>query len=158
MVSSFHNETPKHPFRRCAEAPAPLRSRLQERLSETGPAGISDPQEGRPHRAADGAPPRRQQRRNRRRARRVRRHLQPRAGAALDRPAARRPARRLRDDGRWVDPTGAGDTFCGATLAHILHNMPIQEAAEVACDLAAQNVSHIGPSFIVEHLRESKAR
>jgi len=51
-----------------------------------------------------------------------------------------------------LDPTGAGDTFCGATLAHILHNMPLQEAAEVACDLATQNVEHIGPSYILENL------
>ncbi|MBS1956247.1 MAG: carbohydrate kinase family protein [Cyanobacteria bacterium SZAS-4] len=58
-----------------------------------------------------------------------------------------------------LDPTGAGDTFCGATLAHILHNMPIQEAAEVACDLASQNVAHIGPSYILENLQhKSKSR
>ena len=57
-----------------------------------------------------------------------------------------------------LDPTGAGDTFCGATLAHILHNMPIQEAAEVACDLASQNVEHIGPSFIIENLHKIKKR
>ncbi len=55
-----------------------------------------------------------------------------------------------------LDPTGAGDTFCGATLAHILHNMPLQEAAEVACDLASQNVAHIGPSFIIENLHKFK--
>lgn len=57
-----------------------------------------------------------------------------------------------------LDPTGAGDTFCGATLAHILHNMPLQEAAAVACDLASQNVEHIGPSFIIEHLHKLKSR
>lgn len=57
-----------------------------------------------------------------------------------------------------LDPTGAGDTFCGATLAHILHNMPIEEAAEVACDLASQNVAQIGPNFILENLQKSKSR
>lgn len=57
-----------------------------------------------------------------------------------------------------LDPTGAGDTFCGATLAHILHNMPLQEAAEVACHLASQNVEQIGPSLIIENLHKFKRR
>lgn len=51
-----------------------------------------------------------------------------------------------------LDPTGAGDTFCGATLAHILHGMPCQEAAEVACDVASKNVEQVGPAFLVQNL------
>lgn len=52
-----------------------------------------------------------------------------------------------------LDPTGAGDTFCGATLAHILHGMPLQEAAAVACDIASKNVEQIGPQFALNVLK-----
>jgi hypothetical protein len=52
-----------------------------------------------------------------------------------------------------LDPTGAGDTFCGATLAHVLHDMPLQEAAEVACDIASRNVEQIGPQFAISALK-----
>jgi sugar/nucleoside kinase (ribokinase family) len=55
-----------------------------------------------------------------------------------------------------LDPTGAGDTFCGVTLAHLLHEMPAQEAAEIACDLASQSVEQAGPSLILSILKLSQ--
>ena len=39
-----------------------------------------------------------------------------------------------------VDPTGAGDTFCGATLAGLAQGLPMEEACRGACRLAAQTV------------------
>jgi ribokinase len=48
-----------------------------------------------------------------------------------------------------VDPTGAGDTFCGATLAGLArHARPIA-AAEQAVALAAQTVNAIGPAALL---------
>ncbi len=64
------------------------------------------------------------------------------------------PATRIKE----LDPTGAGDTFCGATLAHLLHNMPVQEAAEVACDAASKNVEKIGPKFVLQCLQRQMSR
>jgi ribokinase len=44
-----------------------------------------------------------------------------------------------------VDPTGAGDTFCGATLAWLQRGASPVEAAGEAVKLAAQTVSAAGP-------------
>jgi ribokinase len=44
-----------------------------------------------------------------------------------------------------IDPTGAGDTFCGATLAGLAHGASPFTAARRAVVLAAQTVSAIGP-------------
>ncbi|HEY9731152.1 MAG TPA: carbohydrate kinase family protein [Drouetiella sp.] len=65
------------------------------------------------------------------------------------------PATRITE----LDPTGAGDTFCGTTLAHILHGMPVQEAAEIACDVASKNVEQVGPAFLISAFtKQSKFR
>lgn len=48
-----------------------------------------------------------------------------------------------------VDPTGAGDTFCGGTLAGLTQGHPPVEAATHAMTLAAQTVSQIGPAALL---------
>ncbi|MEM7130184.1 MAG: carbohydrate kinase family protein [Chloroflexota bacterium] len=45
-----------------------------------------------------------------------------------------------------VDPTGAGDTFCGVTLAGLANGMALREAMLNGCSLAAQTIQGIGPS------------
>jgi hypothetical protein len=48
-----------------------------------------------------------------------------------------------------LDPTGAGDTFCGATLAHLsLGEHPVM-AASLAMPLAAQMIEHVGPTALL---------
>ncbi len=47
------------------------------------------------------------------------------------------------------DPTGAGDTFCGATLAGLALGMTPTAAAEHAVVLAAQTVSDTGPTSLL---------
>ena len=47
-----------------------------------------------------------------------------------------------------LDPTGAGDTFCGATVAHILQGHHPVMAARSATSLAAQMIEHIGPTAL----------
>jgi hypothetical protein len=50
---------------------------------------------------------------------------------------------------REVDPTGAGDTFCGATLAFLLaHEHPIM-AAQRAVALAAEMIAYVGPTALM---------
>jgi len=53
------------------------------------------------------------------------------------------PAQRL-------DPTGAGDTFCGATLAFLAQGVHPVMAARYAVALAAQVVEQVGPSALLE--------
>jgi len=48
------------------------------------------------------------------------------------------------------DPTGAGDTFCGATLAGLATGMTPVVAAERAMEWAALTVSDIGPSSLLK--------
>ncbi|MEA3336433.1 MAG: carbohydrate kinase family protein [Chloroflexota bacterium] len=49
---------------------------------------------------------------------------------------------------RELDPTGAGDTFCGTTLALLArHEHPVL-AAEMATALAAQVIESVGPSAL----------
>jgi len=47
-----------------------------------------------------------------------------------------------------VDPTGAGDTFCGATLAGLARGKSPVAAAEEAVQLAAQTVRSVGPAAL----------
>ena len=48
-----------------------------------------------------------------------------------------------------VDPTGAGDTFCGATLAGLARRVSPIAAVEQAVVLAAQTVSALGPAALL---------
>ena len=48
-----------------------------------------------------------------------------------------------------VDPTGAGDTFCGAVLAGLAQGLSPVQAAEQAVKLAAQTVATVGPAILV---------
>jgi sugar/nucleoside kinase (ribokinase family) len=47
-----------------------------------------------------------------------------------------------------LDPTGAGDTFCGASLAFILQNEHPIMAAHKAVALAGEMIEHVGPSAL----------
>jgi len=47
-----------------------------------------------------------------------------------------------------VDPTGAGDTFCGATLAGLARQVSPVQAAEQALQLASQTVAALGPAAL----------
>jgi hypothetical protein len=48
-----------------------------------------------------------------------------------------------------LDPTGAGDTFCGATLAYLLQgDQPIM-AARRAASLAAEMITQVGPTALL---------
>ncbi len=47
------------------------------------------------------------------------------------------------------DPTGAGDTFCGATLAGLATGLTPVVAAERGVELAARTVSGIGPASLL---------
>jgi len=48
-----------------------------------------------------------------------------------------------------LDPTGAGDTFCGATLAHLSLGAHPVMAAHLAMSLAAQMIEHVGPTALL---------
>ena len=48
-----------------------------------------------------------------------------------------------------IDPTGAGDTFCGATLAELARGVSPITAAERAVALAAQTVGALGPAALL---------
>ncbi|MFZ1792587.1 MAG: carbohydrate kinase family protein [Anaerolineae bacterium] len=48
-----------------------------------------------------------------------------------------------------LDPTGAGDTFCGATLAGLARGEHPIIAAQNATLLAARVIEHIGPEFLL---------
>lgn len=48
-----------------------------------------------------------------------------------------------------LDPTGAGDTFCGSTLANLLQGTHPIFAARKAMALAAQEIEHPGPSALL---------
>ncbi len=47
------------------------------------------------------------------------------------------------------DPTGAGDTFCGAVLARLAQGAHPVMAARAAAPLAAQMIEHIGPTALL---------
>lgn len=48
-----------------------------------------------------------------------------------------------------LDPTGAGDTFCGAALANLLQGKHPIIAAQKAMALAAEEIMHIGPAALL---------
>ena len=48
-----------------------------------------------------------------------------------------------------LDPTGAGDTFCGATLAYLLQKKHPVMAARQAVTLAAEMIAQVGPSALL---------
>lgn len=48
-----------------------------------------------------------------------------------------------------LDPTGAGDTFCGATLAYLMQGKHPIMAAQHAVPLAAQMIAHVGPTALL---------
>jgi len=48
-----------------------------------------------------------------------------------------------------LDPTGAGDTFCGATLAYLLQNKHPIMAARYAVALAAEMITQVGPTALL---------
>ena len=48
-----------------------------------------------------------------------------------------------------IDPTGAGDTFCGATLAYLTQGKHPIMAAQHAVPLAAQMIAHVGPAALL---------
>jgi sugar/nucleoside kinase (ribokinase family) len=48
-----------------------------------------------------------------------------------------------------LDPTGAGDTFCGATLAALARGETPVDAARQAVALAAKTVSAVGPAALL---------
>ncbi|MCB0208352.1 MAG: carbohydrate kinase family protein [Anaerolineae bacterium] len=48
-----------------------------------------------------------------------------------------------------IDPTGAGDTFCGATLAGLAQGLSPVASAQQAVKLAAQTVRAVGPEALL---------
>ena len=44
-----------------------------------------------------------------------------------------------------VDPTGAGDTFCGAFLTALIEGKPLSECGRFACAAGAMSVRKQGP-------------
>jgi sugar/nucleoside kinase (ribokinase family) len=50
---------------------------------------------------------------------------------------------------RVLDPTGAGDTFCGATLSHLLQGVHPIMAARKAMALASEEIEHVGPTALL---------
>jgi sugar/nucleoside kinase (ribokinase family) len=48
-----------------------------------------------------------------------------------------------------LDPTGAGDTFCGATLAYLLQKKHPVIAARYAVPLAAEMITQVGPTALL---------
>jgi sugar/nucleoside kinase (ribokinase family) len=48
-----------------------------------------------------------------------------------------------------LDPTGAGDTFCGATLAYLLQKQHPIMAAHQASALTAEMIGHVGPTALL---------
>lgn len=47
------------------------------------------------------------------------------------------------------DPTGAGDTFCGATLALMAAGKPAVEAATIAVKYASKMIESVGPEWLL---------
>jgi len=50
---------------------------------------------------------------------------------------------------RVLDPTGAGDTFCGATFSNLLQGDHPILAARKAMTLASEEIEHVGPSALL---------
>lgn len=49
-----------------------------------------------------------------------------------------------------VDPTGAGETFCGAVIANLLLGMHPITAGQRASVLAAEEIAHVGPTALLK--------
>ena len=49
---------------------------------------------------------------------------------------------------RQVDPTGAGDTFCGALAGGLAHGAALREAVTAACAIAAESVRRVGSTAL----------
>jgi len=56
-----------------------------------------------------------------------------------------------------LDPTGAGDTFCGATLAYLLQKQHPIMAARHAVALAAEMIAQVGPAALLSEDPPPKA-
>ncbi|HEY47204.1 MAG TPA: hypothetical protein G4O14_10515 [Anaerolineae bacterium] len=56
-----------------------------------------------------------------------------------------------------LDPTGAGDTFCGATLAYLLQKKHPIMAARHAIALAAEMITQVGPTALLSEDRPPEA-
>ncbi|HEY9152915.1 MAG TPA: PfkB family carbohydrate kinase [Anaerolineales bacterium] len=56
-----------------------------------------------------------------------------------------------------LDPTGAGDSFCGATLAYLLQNQHPIMAARHASVLAAEMIGQVGPAALLSAALPPKA-
>lgn len=54
------------------------------------------------------------------------------------------------DEVEEMDPTGAGDTLCGAVLAGLNRGEAPVAALQNACALAAQTVQHVGPHWLLK--------
>lgn len=50
-----------------------------------------------------------------------------------------------------LDPTGAGDTFCGTTLALLAAGASVEAAARMACERAARMIEQAGPEWLLDH-------
>ncbi|MDW8054400.1 MAG: carbohydrate kinase family protein [Anaerolineae bacterium] len=53
------------------------------------------------------------------------------------------------DPANEVDPTGAGDTFCGAVIGALAQGSEVFEAARNAAVVAARAIEHVGPAFLL---------
>ncbi len=51
-----------------------------------------------------------------------------------------------------LDPTGAGDTFCGAVLAGLSRGVQAVEAARQAVRLASQTIEGVGPQRLLDQI------
>ncbi len=54
-------------------------------------------------------------------------------------------------DADELDPTGAGDTFCGAMLAGLTANLDMESALNAAAFLAGKVVENPGPEFVLKN-------
>jgi sugar/nucleoside kinase (ribokinase family) len=48
-----------------------------------------------------------------------------------------------------LDPTGAGDTFCGAVLAGLALGEEVEDAARAGVALAAEMIGAVGPARLL---------
>jgi ribokinase len=48
-----------------------------------------------------------------------------------------------------LDPTGAGDTFCGTVLAHLLDGANVIDACSAACRAASRMIAQPGPAALL---------
>ena len=53
-----------------------------------------------------------------------------------------------------IDPTGAGDTFCGATLAGLVNGLDPVSAAQAGIALASRMIQGVGPEVLLVYIKE----